>query len=305
MIRDSLWAAYPSALEIVLTQCSMERGHSRRAGFSPEPAGRSPTVRIRRAALGIVVALSAFAFFTAVGSETEERKGDGARILAPLFPGLGGHDPRGRLDPDKVPWRAVGKLQVSSLNLRRYCTGTLIGPSTVLTAAHCVYNPLTQRYFPAESLHFLIGYNGSLYAGHAVGIKVETGPGYDPVRRMETIGSDWALISLGTKLGSADRILPIIGERPELGSTVMLGGYQQDHPFVLLADPECRIVGHVVDVSGRSLLRHNCTGTGGVSGAPLLIEKGGKWYAAGVDVAAKLGVASGLAVVLDEVRERQ
>jgi hypothetical protein len=50
------------------------------------------------------------------------------------------------------------------------------------------------------------------------------------------------------------------------------------------------------------MLRHNCTGTGGTSGAPLLIEKGGKWYAAGIDVAAELGVTSGLAVVLEEAR---
>jgi protease YdgD len=254
-------------------------------------------------ALGFAVALSAFAS-PAVESEAGECKGDGARILAPLLPGIGAHDPRGRLDPDKVPWRAVGKLQVSSLNLRRYCTGTLVGSSTVLTAAHCVYNPLTQRYFPPESLHFLIGYNGSLYTGHAVGVKVQIGPGYNPARRMETIGSDWALILLGTKLGSADRILPIIGELPELGSAVMLGGYQQDHPLVLIADLKCRIVGRFVDMSGRGLLRHNCTGTRGVSGAPLLIEKGGKWYTAGVDVAAELGVASGLAVVLDEARNR-
>ena len=34
--------------------------------------------------------------------------------------------------------------------------------------------------------------------------------------------------------------------------------------------------------------------------APLLIEKHGKWYAAGIVVAAGLGVANGLAVVLEE-----
>jgi hypothetical protein len=56
--------------------------------------------------------------------------------------------------------------------------------------------------------------------------------------------------------------------------------------------------------SGRHLLRHNCTGTGGVSGAPLLTEKGGKWYVAGIDVAAETGVASGVAVVPDEVRKQ-
>ena len=42
----------------------------------------------------------------------------------------------------------------------------------------------------------------------------------------------------------------------------------------------------------------------GDSGAPLLIKQGGRWYTAGVDVTAQLGVASGFAVVLDEARKR-
>jgi protease YdgD len=180
----------------------------------------------------------------------------------------------------------------------------LVGPATVLTAAHCVYNPRTRHNFPPRSLHFLIGSDGSRYAGHGVGVKLEIGPGYDPTRPYETIGSDWAMISLDTTLGSADRFLPMIRALPEVGSTIMLGGYQQDHPLVLMADVECRIVGRSTDAGGRPLLRHNCTGTRGDSGAPLLIEKGGKWCVAGVGVAAETGIAGGFAVVVDGPRKR-
>ena len=35
--------------------------------------------------------------------------------------------------PDSVPWRAVGKLQAASTNLRVLCTGTLIDPSRAFT----------------------------------------------------------------------------------------------------------------------------------------------------------------------------
>lgn len=236
--------------------------------------------------------------------QAEERASRDVQVRAPLLPGIGAHDPRGRLDPDKLPWCAVGKLQATSTNFRVLCTATLVGPSTVLTAAHCVYNPRTQRNFPPRSLHFVIGYSGGRYAGHAIGVKIETGPGYDASRPEATMGGDWALISLDARLGSADRILPIMGEPPQVGSYVMLGGYQQDHPLVLMADTECRVVERLVDASGRHLLRHNCAGTGGVSGAPLLTEKGGKWYVAGIDVAAQTGVASGVAVVPDDVRKQ-
>jgi Trypsin len=170
--------------------------------------------------------------------------------------------------PRQDPVRAVGKLQVPSVSFYQSCTATLVAPSRVLTASHCVYNTRTQRYHLPGSLHFLIGYDGSRYAGHALAIRFETGEGYDPTRPKETIGSDWALITLDTRLGSPDRILPMIHEVPEIGSTIMLGGYQQDHPLVLMADIDCRIVGRVTDFAGRLLVRHNCTGTG-VSAARL------------------------------------
>lgn len=152
------------------------------------------------AALGFAVALVALG-----GSPGGLRAGEFAsvdvRIVAPLLPGLGAHDPRGGPDLDKVPWRVIGKLQTVTLNLRVLCTGTLAGPSTVLTAAHFVYNPRTQRNFLPETLHFLIGYEGSRHAGHATGVRLETGLGYDSTRPSETRGGDWALVSLDTRLG--------------------------------------------------------------------------------------------------------
>jgi protease YdgD len=113
----------------------------------------------------------------------------------------------------------------------------------VLTAVHCVYDLRTQRYFLPQTMHFLIGYDGRRYAGHATGVRLETGYTYDPSRPSETRGSDWALLSLDTRPGLADRVLPVIVELPEIGSTVMLGGDQQDDQRILMADPECRVVG--------------------------------------------------------------
>src|SRR5262245_60878290 len=54
-------------------------------------------------------------------------------------PGIGEGDSRIRADLREEPWRGIGKLQATAGSLRSTCTGALIGPKTVLTAAHCVF----------------------------------------------------------------------------------------------------------------------------------------------------------------------
>lgn len=230
------------------------------------------------------------------GTVAERGVADDANTSPPLA-GIGATDPRIRVDPEQSPWRAVGKLQAVALNLRALCTATLVGPATVLTAAHCLYNPRTRYPFVPGSLHFLIGYVGGHYAGHAEGVAVKIGDGYDPERPRQTIGSDWALVTLDKPPDAANRALAVLRDPPEAQTPVMLGGYQQDHPLILMADTHCRIEGRLADPSGRMLLRHNCAGTHGASGAPLLIESGGHWAVAAVDVAAETGAEGGVAVM--------
>ena len=127
---------------------------------------------------------------------------------ARLAVGTGVREADGRFFP-RGPWRAVGKVQTGTANLHESCTGALIGPALVLTAAHCVFNPQTQRNFAPQSLHFLVGYNGEDYAGHATGVGLVTGPGYDPLHPEQTQGSDWALLTIDSKLGTPDRVLAL------------------------------------------------------------------------------------------------
>jgi protease YdgD len=225
-----------------------------------------------------------------------------AVIAGALDVAAGDLDRRLRVDPDTPPWRAIGKLQAVSENFRETCTGSLVGPALVLSAAHCLFNPRTGRFFPPGSVHFLIGYAGDRYAEHAVGTLVDIGAGYDPARSKETLGSDWALVRLSRELGAGDRVVETLREPPPVGASVVLGGYQRDSPLVIVADTNCRILGRAVDANGRALVRHSCTGLPGLSGAPLLTEIGGTWRVAGVAVAEEAGTAGGLAALPDPAR---
>jgi protease YdgD len=252
-----------------------------------------------RRALALGVALAGLSFF--LGDAT--CAADGLATSAPqLLPGIGSHDPRVPVRVDALPWRAIGKLQATSGSLYESCTGTLVGQALVLTAAHCVFNPRTQRDFPPSSLHFLVGYDRGHYAGHAIGRRIEVGAGYDPRRPAATRGSDWALILLDKPLGAGGRTLPIMAQPPSIGAAIMLGGYSQDHPLILMADTGCRIIGRIADGAGRPLLRHDCTGGAGVSGAPMLIARSGGWCVAAIAVAAEMGAASGVAALPTEAR---
>jgi protease YdgD len=215
----------------------------------------------------------------------------------PPPPGIGPHDPRIRENQDSGPWRAVGKLQATSGGMHASCTGTLIGPALVLTAAHCVFNRRTGHNFLPGSLHFLVGYFGGDYVGHAVGIRLVTGPGYDPNRPQGTLGADWALLTLESPLGAPDRMLPLRREPLAVGTPVMIGGYGLDHPLVLMADPKCTITGQAADAGGRTLLLDDCAATHGDSGAPVLVRDGKGWTVGGIFVAG--GPHGGIVVPVD------
>ena len=90
---------------------------------------------------------SCFAVLSLVNALLALPSAGGAEL--PLLPGVGAVDRRVAVDPRQSPWDAIAKVQT---NIGTRCTGALIAPGTVLTAAHCLYNRRTRALLQAGSL---------------------------------------------------------------------------------------------------------------------------------------------------------
>lgn len=218
-----------------------------------------------------------------------------ARSLAaqnmPPLPGIRPGDHRVVVDPSQPPWNAVAKIQT---NIGSRCTGVLIDAKTVLTAAHCLYNPRTRAMLQAVSLHVLLGYQRGQFLWHRFVARYSTGAGFDGQKSAPRT-SDWARLELAEAVPDTVTPLPSTAKALPSGTSVMIAGYNQDRAQLLMADRECH-VGPVTPVSGGTLLLHDCSATRGTSGGPLLARENDRWVVAGINIAG--GELANLALAL-------
>jgi protease YdgD len=221
--------------------------------------------------------------------------------IGALLPNLAAEaqdEPRARVDVGAAPWRSIGKVQAVAGGLRETCTAALIDPRTVVTAAHCLFNIRSRRYFLPSSVHFLLGLEGSRFTSATIAASFLIAPGYDPEAPGDTRGNDWALVSLAAPLPD-QQALGLAHVAPPPGTAVMVGGYGQDNPNVLTAYTACHLTGLLRDRGGHALVTHDCRAVRGVSGAPLLVRLGSKWLIAGINVARTRTGTQGFAVPVE------
>ncbi|WP_173578438.1 trypsin-like serine peptidase [Acetobacter fallax] len=207
-------------------------------------------------------------------------------IPIPLRPGVGADDARHAITMQGLPWSAIGRVQTE---LGGRCTGFLIAPMVVETAAHCLWIAKTGRYIQPRDVHFLRAYNRGEFAAHARVVRFLVPPGYDPRREAMTAAYDRATLFLDVPTGTAAQILPVAPGLPASGEEVELGGYEQDFSEIVTSDMTCHVTGIASDGERRPMISHDCDATRGSSGAPLLAWRDGHWMVLGVQVLANSG----------------
>jgi protease YdgD len=204
-------------------------------------------------------------------------------LLAAMLavPGIGGSDHRRVVDPLRPPWNAIARVQS---NIGTRCTGALVAADRVLTAAHCLYNPLTRALLRPLSLHVLFGARRGRYRWHVLVRDYRIGREFDPTAPARRPGGDWALLDLAQAIPPEVAPLPVAAALPAPGAAVALAGYNRDRAELLMADLACHVTG-TARLRGANFLVDDCDATFGTSGGPLLAEAGGGWHIVGLNIA--------------------
>ncbi len=206
-----------------------------------------------------------------------------------------GTDPHGAFaDPTSWPAAAVGAVTLATHGQIAHCTGTLVGPSLVLTAAHCLF--LGHQLVPPGTVHFQAGLNKATPAeiGDAARLIVPrdfSGGEWTA----ELSSADWALIILKTPLSIKPIPVKVVRQNEieaiSKGGTASEIGYGAER----LYSPSIQRGCHLSTTGDDRIFLFRCLLNFGYSGSAIMADVDGSAAVIGVVSAGSAAWLQGIA----------